>query len=150
MDVSGMPAVAVEFFKRLITTESMRHVRPKHAATADLRRGAQLDRQTGAFDTVNRTVDVRRIAPQVRTAADPDATPLDIALHGGGKYNVPDVGVYVWRWKCNQVLAAPAFQVDARRYLFSPLGANMPLFNLPPVRDSFSRLTTRLDRKSVV
>lgn len=145
MDVSGLPAATVEFFKRLITTESMRHVRPHHASTVNLRRGLQLERVGSAFDTLNRTVDVRRIAPRVRMASDPDPTPLDIDLHGGGKYNIPDVGVYLWRWKSFQVTQAPAFRVDARRYMFSPLGQNMPLFNVLPPRASFSRLTTRLD-----
>ena len=37
MDVSGMPAHGVEEFKRLITTESMRLVRPHHYTTVDLR-----------------------------------------------------------------------------------------------------------------
>ncbi len=129
MDVSGLPAAAVEFFKRLITTESMRHVRPYHAATVDLRRGLELERQGSAFDTLNRTVDVRRIAPRVRTVSDPDPTPLDINLHGGGRFNIPDVGVYLWRWKIFPVTQAPAFRVDAARYMFSPLGQDMPLFN---------------------
>ena len=35
--------------------------------------------------------------------------------------------------------------MDTRRFLFSPLGQNIPLFNLPPARASFSGLTTRLD-----
>jgi hypothetical protein len=145
MDVSGLPAAAVEFFKRVITTESMKHIRPYHAATPDLRKGGQLERLYTAFDTLNRTVSVRRIAPRVRTVADPDPTALDINLHGGGKFNVPDIGIYLWRWKPNAVVNAPAFVVDARRYLFSPLGQNIPLFNQLPPRDSFSRLTTRLD-----
>jgi hypothetical protein len=145
MDVSGLPAAAVEFFKRLITTESMRHVRPHHASTVDLRRGGELERQGSAFDTLNRTVDVRRIAPRVRVALDPDPTPLDISLHGGGKFNIPDVGVCLWRWKAFPVTKAPAFRVDTERYMFSPLGQDMPLFNNPPSRASFTSLTTRLD-----
>ena len=145
MDVSGLPAAAVEFFRRLITTESMRHVRPHHSATVDLRRGLELERINSAFDPLNRTIDVRRIAPRVRTVSDPDPTPLDINLHGGGRFNIPDVGVYLWRWKPFQVTKAPAFRVDAERYMFSPLGQDMPLFNVRPARDSFSRLTTRLD-----
>jgi hypothetical protein len=144
-DVSGMPAAAVEFFKRLITTESMRHVRPRHASTVDLRRGGELERQVSAFDTLNRTIDVRRIAPRVRAVSDPDPSPLDINLHGGGRFNIPDVGVYLWRWKPFQVTKAPAFPVDAARYMFSPLGQDMPLFNALAPLASFSRLTTRLD-----
>lgn len=144
MDVSGLPAAAVEFFKRLITTESMHHVRPHHTATVDVRWGRELERW-GAFDTLNRTVDVRRIVPRVRKVSSPDPVPLDINLHGGGRFNIPDVGVYLWRWKPFQVTNAPAYAVDAMRYLFSPLGQDMPLFNAPPPRASFSRVTTRLD-----
>lgn len=144
-DVSGLPAVGVEFFKRLITTESMHHIRPCHATTVDLRRGLQLERMDTAFDTLNRTVDVRRIGPRVRMVSDPDPAPLDINLHGGGRFNIPDVGVYLWRWQPFQVTQAMAFQVDSLRYRFSPLGQDMPLFNNPPPRASFSSLTTRLD-----
>jgi hypothetical protein len=145
MDVSGRPAAAVEFFKRLITTESMHHIRPRHAACPDLRRGLELERINTAFDTLNRTADVRRLAPRVRAASDPDPTPLDVNLHGGGRFNIPDVGIYLWRWKAFRVAKAPAFRVDDRRYLFSPLGQDMPLFNTLAPRDSFSRLTTRFD-----
>jgi hypothetical protein len=145
MDVSGLPAAAVEFFHRVITTESMRHVRPRHAATADLRRGLALERLESAFDTLNRTVEVRRIAPRVLPQADPDPSALASHLHGGGRYNVPDVGVYLWRWKSLPVTDAPAVRVDPRRYLVSPLGQDMPLFNHVAPRDSFSRLTGRLD-----
>ena len=145
MDVSGLPAAAVEFFKRLITTESMHHVRPYHQAVVDLRRGGQLERMDSAFDTLNRTVDVRRIVPRVRVASDPDTSPLEVNLHGGGRFNTPDVGIYLWRWKVFQVTQAPAFRVDDHRYMFSPLGQDMPLFNALAPRDSFSRLTTRLD-----
>ena len=140
-----MPAKAVEFFKRLIVNDSMRHVRPEHAANVNLRHGLSLDRVGGAFDTLNRTIDVRRIAPRVRTIADPDPVPLEISLHGGGKYNIPDVGIYLFRWKSNPVQNAPAFQADKRRFLFSPLGQNAPLFNLPAPREPFNTLTTRLD-----
>ena len=145
MDVSGLSVAAVEFFKRLITTESMRHVRPKHSATVDLRHGAQIERLNTAFDTLNRTIDVRRIAPRMRVISDPDPTPLDINLHGSGRFNIPDIGIYLWRWKPFGVTAAAAFRVDHARYKFSPLGQDIPLFNALAPRDSFSRLTTRLD-----
>ena len=145
MDVSGLPALAVEYFKRVITAESMRHVRPRHAATPDLRRGLQLERLESAFDMLNRTVDVRRIAPRVLSQADPDPTALSLHLHGGGRYNIPDVGLWLWRWKSLPVANAPAFRVDARRFMFSPLGQDMPLFNQLAPRQSFQRLTGRLD-----
>jgi len=145
MDVSGLPAAAVEFFKRLITTESMRNIRPHHEAWLDLRHGLQLESIGSAFDTTNRTIDVRRIAPRVRTVTTPDPTPLDINLHGGGRFNIPDIGVYLWRRQSMQVERAPAFRIDATRYMFSPLGQDMPLFNAVPGRASFSGVTTRID-----
>ena len=145
MDVSGRPAKVVEFFKRLITTESMRHIRPRHASQVNFRNGDKLSNLGSAFDTLNYTVDVRRIAPRVRTVPDPDTAPLDIDLHGPGKYNIPDIGVHLWRWKSFPIVNAPAFMVDGRRFMFSPLGNDMPLFNSPLVRTPFTSLTTRLD-----
>jgi hypothetical protein len=145
IDVSGLRAAAVESFKRLITTESMHHVRSRHEAWVDLRRGDALERMGSAFDKLNRTVDVRRIAPRVRAVADPDPTALDINLHGGGIFNIPNVAVYLWRWKSFEVTQAPAFQIDSHRYMFSPLGQNIPLFNALQPRESFSRLTGRRD-----
>jgi hypothetical protein len=146
MDVSEMPAVGVEFFKLLITTQSMRHLRPNNLATLDLRHGGRLDKLDSAFDKINRTIDVRRIGPRVRQAVDPDPTPLDIALHGGGRFNIPDIGIYLWRWAKNLTVAnAPAFVIDQQRYLFSPLGQNMPLFTAVPERESFDHLTKRAD-----
>lgn len=144
-DVSGMHAAAVECFKRLITTESMRHVRSCHETWVNLRRGGELARRNSAFDKLNYTVDVRRIAPRVRAVADPDPTPLDINLHGGGKFNIPNVAVYLWRWKSFPLTKAPAFQLDSHRYLFSSLGKEIQLFNALLPRESFSRLTGRLD-----
>jgi hypothetical protein len=145
MDVSGRPAVVVEEFKRLITTESMRHVRPHHATTVSLRRLGALDRFNTPFDTENRTIDVHRIAPRLRPAATPDPAPLEIALHGPGRFNIPDVSIHLWRWRSWQVANAPAFPVGGGRYMFSPLGHDLPLFSQPPIRSSFSGLMTRIN-----
>jgi hypothetical protein len=143
-DVTGRAAVVVEEFKRLIVNESMRHPRPHHAATLDLRRGAALERLGTAFDTSNRTIDVRRIAPRPRVAAHPDPVPLDLALHGPGRFNIPDIAVYLWRWQSWQRLRAPALPIDAQRFRFSPLGIDAPLFSQPATPGKpFSNLTTR-------
>ena len=64
-DVSGRSTTAVEEFRRLITTLSLRDVRKHHDATADLRRGRDWEDQWGPFTRLNRTVDVRRIAPRI-------------------------------------------------------------------------------------
>ena len=145
MDVSSRPAAAVEYFHHLITTESMHHIRAHHTATANLRNGAHLDTIGTAFDKLNRTIDVRRIAPRLRDITTPDTAPLEVNLHGPGRFNIPDIGIYLWRWISFSVTKAPAFKIDSRRYMFSPLGQNSPLFNSVATRDSFSHLTTRLD-----
>ena len=149
-DVSGRPAVVVEEFRRLITTESLRLPRPHHVATLDLRSNDVLDDLgpfgESAFDRSNRTLDVRRIAPRVRAVALPDPAPLDIGLHGPGRFNVPDVAVHLWRCQPWWVNNAPAFVVDERRFRFSPIGLDMPLFNVPNASGAaFSSMNTRLD-----
>jgi hypothetical protein len=142
-DVSGRTTTAIEEFRRLITTLSLRDVRKHHDATADLRRGRDWEDQWGPFTRLNRTVDVRRIAPRLvsppaasttsgPTAAPPDPRPLDIAIHGGGRFNIPDVAVWMWRWQNFLITNAPAFSLaaagNANGYLFSTLGGPIPLF----------------------
>src|SRR5579875_3138581 len=138
-DVSGRSTMAVEEFRRLITTLSLRDVRKHHDATADLRRGRDWEDEWGPFTRLNRTVDVRRIAPRLvstpafpSATATPDPRPLDIAIHGGGRFNIPDLAVWMWRWRNWTVTNAPAFSLSAagnsNGYLFSALGGAIPLF----------------------
>jgi hypothetical protein len=143
-DGTGRPALVVEFFKRLATTQSMHHIRPKHLSFVDLRHRAALDKIGSPFDPLSRTVDVRRIPPRDRAARAPDTTPLDVTLHGAGRFNIPDIGAFLWRWQAYPVTGQPAYAVDARCFLFSPLGNDMPLFNRPPPQPRpFSALVTR-------
>jgi hypothetical protein len=145
-DVSGRATKGVEEFKRLITTLSLRDVRPRNYATASLRRGRDWEHLDGPFTRLNRTIDVRNIAPRVRTLVSPDPTPLDIALHGGGRYNIPDVAVWMWRYASRPVANAPAFDLGGGGYYFSALGGPAPLFqSVPPDPAPFARLTTERD-----
>ncbi len=144
-NVTGRPVHVVEYLRRLAVNQSFRHLRPRHASFVDIRRAAALTRIGGPFDTLSRTVDVRRIAPRARAPQMPDNTALDIALHGEGRFNIPDIGVWVWRCNAYSVTGQPATRVDQQRFMFSPLENNMPLFNAPPLRASFQSLTTRAD-----
>jgi hypothetical protein len=144
-DITGRSVRVVEYFRRLAVNQSFRHLRPEAGGYADLRQGYALDRLGGPFETLSRTVDVRRIAPRMRDASDPDRASLDMALHGGGRFNIPDIGAWVWRWISYPIVDQPAFAVDERRFLFSPLGANMPLFNMPGARQPFDHMTARAD-----
>jgi hypothetical protein len=141
MDISAREVVVVEEFRRLITTGGMRHLRPHHDATVNLRHGRMLERLGTPFSSGNHTIDVRRIAPRVREASAPDTAPLDIALHGPGRFNVPDIAIHLWRWHSAMVTDAPAFEVGGGRYAFSPLGNDTPLFPAVRARTAFSPMT---------
>ena len=148
-DVSARPTVVVEEFKRLITTLSLRDVRPHHEDTADIRSNHDLHDQPGPFTRLNRTIDVRRIAPRNRVAPPapaPDPVPLDITLHGPGRFNIPDIAVWIWRWQSFQITNAPAFSLGDGGYFFSALGAPLPLFQQPPPLPApFTRLMSESD-----
>lgn len=108
-DVTGWPAHAVEFFQRLATTQYMNHVRLHAPASASLRGAIAIELPGTAFAREPHLVDVR-------------------AMKNGGRYNIPNVGIFLWRIQSNRMELAPASFVDGRRYLFSPLECDLPLF----------------------
>ncbi len=117
-DVAGWPARAVEFFKLLGWTQNVNHLHLDRAYTIDARNGDALDLIDGPFDTLAHTVDVRRINSS-RTV---------------GRYNIPSVGVFVWRLKVYSVTQTPAYcleQVGPHCYTFSVLGQDTPLYVKP-------------------
>jgi hypothetical protein len=117
-DVAGWPARAVEFFKLLGWTQNLNHLHLDRARTVDVRDGDALDRLNGPFDRLAHTVDVRRINSAL--------TP--------GRYNIPSVGVFVWRLKSYSVTQTPANCVEdvgPHCYTFSVLGNDSPLFIRP-------------------
>jgi hypothetical protein len=117
-DVAGWPARAVEFYTRLDWLQAMQHVRPEVGRTVDVRHGDALDRLDGPFDELAHTVDVRRINSQ----------------HTKGRYNIPSVGLFVWRLKVYPISNAPAYCLEERGehcYTFSVLGNDSPLYTLP-------------------
>jgi hypothetical protein len=126
-DVSGWDASVVEFFLRLASTQYLNHLRPNEGGTADLRDMESLERCGTPFDSLPHSVDVRRIA----TAR--------------GRYNIPNVGIFLWRlgsFSWTAVRARPATPGETRRFLFHPLGINTPLFTLAQSETSISHLAT--------
>jgi hypothetical protein len=145
-DVSGRATMGVEEFKRLVTNLSLRDVRRHNYATANLRCGAALEDLDGPFTRLNRTISVRNIAPRVRMPVSPDPTPLDIDLHGGGRFNIPDIAVWMWRWSSWRVTNAAAFDLGEGGYFFSAPGGPVPLFqSVPPEPAPFARLIVEDD-----
>jgi len=121
-DVTGWDARAVEYFQRLGTTQYMNHVRLQNIQSPDLRQGDALEWIGTAFDATNRTVDVRRIES------------------GRGRYNIPNVGLHLWRIRAYPHRVSPAFRDGARRYRASPLNHDLPLYNRPVAEDDITHL----------
>ncbi|NDJ78012.1 MAG: hypothetical protein GYB65_17310 [Chloroflexi bacterium] len=118
-DVAGWPARAVEFYRLLAWTQHVNHLRPRRGGTADLRRGDALAHVDGPFDRVAHTVDVRHI---------------DSTFPPGGRYNIPSIGLFVWRLHPYSVTRTVAQQMEGYRpncFHFSVLGNDAPLFTLP-------------------
>jgi hypothetical protein len=140
-DVSGWPARVVEFFELLATTQYLNHLRPQNVITPDLRDTNLLELLGGPFEHFAHTADVRHI------------------YKGRGKYNIPNLGIFLWRLEDLRIgpIAAdktePARQSDARsivtstdgRFTFDPLGISAPLFNRPQTPPDDGRLTDEIN-----
>jgi hypothetical protein len=126
-DVTGWSARAVEAFQSLATAQYSKHVRLENHYAPDLRRwqpGLYMD---GAFDTAAHQVDVRRIAS------------------GRGRYNVQNIGVFLWSLNAYGVSSVPATAVDGGGQLFrlGSLGADVALFNNPVSQEAGVTTSTR-------
>ena len=125
LDVTGWRARAVEFFQLLGTTQYLNHVRMGNVRTPDLRNVNQLELLDGPFQDAAHTVDVRRIAS------------------GRGRYNIPNIGLFLWRlqsYLVEEVAAFPVSNPADGRYTFDPLGRDIPLFNRPQTETEISNL----------
>lgn len=117
-DVAGWPARAVEFYTLLGWAQHLNHLRMGRGRTTDLRDGDALDLIDGPFERLAHTVDIRRV----------------ISHRSLGRYNIPSVGVFVWRLKPYSVTHAPTYCLESEGpqcFTFSVLGNNTPLFTRP-------------------
>jgi len=117
-DVAGWPARAVEFFRLLGWAQNIDHLHLKRHRLPDLRDVDALDRLGGPFESITHSVDVRRI--------NSSRTP--------GRFDIPSVGVFVWRLKSYSVTRTPAFcdeDAGPNCFTFSVLGQDAPLFVNP-------------------
>ena len=127
-DLTDWPAHAVEFFQLLSTTQHLNHLRPANLRTPDLREGGPLGLLGGPFEEAAHTVEVRR------------------ATSGRGRYNIQNVGLFLWRLASHPIVRADAtVATDAAQpgfFRFSPLGQDLPLFNRRRLTEDVSRLST--------
>jgi hypothetical protein len=132
-DVTGWPARAVEFFEPLTATQYMNHVRPNAEATTSMRGALRLEQganfQYGAFDQDAHTVEMRRVST------------------GSGRYNIPNVGIFLWRVEAQELARSPLVAADASgtRFRFDPLGSDEPLFGAPRTEVSISHIAEPFD-----
>ncbi len=121
-DVTGWSVHVVEFFKLLAQSQHMNRVRLE-TTSPDLRKSAALERLNTPFDTLVHMADVRSIAM------------------GRGRYNIPNIGIFVWRLNAYSLTNSPAVKVDNYRYLFNPLGTTLQLFSHPQVEQDVTQLS---------
>ena len=125
-DVTGWPANVVEYFQRLATSQYMNHIRISNLTVSDIRNADDQLLNT-PFDSYARTLDVRNIEPL------------------RGKYNIPNIGIFLWRISSNTITHAPAFRVDARRYLFDAIGRDTQLYTRPQTEATITQLSGPLN-----
>ncbi len=121
-DLTDWDASVVEYFQLLATTQYMNHIRLENLSLADIGDAKSLELINTPFDRVARTADVRRIEPR------------------RGKYNIPNIGIFLWRLGSYSITNAPAFKLDDNRYLFDALGKDIQLYNNPVSEDEITHL----------
>lgn len=129
-DVTGWPAHVVEFFQRLATTQYLNHPRLNNTVTPDLRDADALELLGGPFETANRTAEVRHVDNE------------------RGKYNIPNVGIYLWRLSSYPVedsTPRPAANPADGRYRLNALGIDAPLFNNPQTLAADTQRTSEVN-----
>lgn len=120
-DITGWPARAVEFYRLLGWMQHLDHQHPRRGGTADVRDPGVLEQlgwEHGAFDAFAHSVDVRRMSSTRRR----------------GRYDIPNVGLFVFRLRSYPVTVTPAYCVEEsgpQCFSFSILGNDTPLFQQP-------------------
>jgi hypothetical protein len=124
-NVANYPGRAVEFYKLLSYFQPLNHLHLERGRSVDVRDMNRLDLLDSPFDKLAHTVDVRRIQSH----------------HQAGRYNIPSVGLFVWRLKTYSVTNTPATcleQIGPNCFTFSVLGNDAPLFTESfPERDPY-------------
>ncbi len=131
-DVAGWPARAVEFYTLLGWFQNINSLHLKRGRAVDLRDGDALDRIDGPFDELAHTVDVRRI----------------ISHRSIGRYNIPSVGLFVWRIKVYSVTRTRARHKREQgqgAFTFSILGNDAPLYTKPVPKADSQRFSDELN-----
>ena len=126
-DITGWPAHAVEYFQLLGTTQHLNHLRMDNVRTPDLRDTNNLQLLDGPFETAAHTAEIR----SPKTAK--------------GKYNIPNIGIFLWRVQSYPVDRTTAREVPGKGYTFDPTGKEIPLFNQPKTEEKITHLAEEVN-----
>jgi hypothetical protein len=115
--VADWPGHAAEFYSLLSYTQNINLLHLSRGRTIDVRNGHDLEELGGPFEETAHTVDVRATS----------------SLRSPERYNIPAVGLFIWRLKTYSVTHAPAFCLDKSPsfFQFNCLGHDTPLYNRP-------------------
>ena len=150
-DVTGFSARAVEFFELLAVTQHLGHVRPHNRAWVAVRgptrgpdAGEEAPDACRRDGVALRLEDVGGPFERLEAAADLPHN-ADVRRPAGrrGRYNLPHVGVFLWRLRAYRLTASPAApardaptqRLRERCFRFHPLGLDAPLVRLPATEE---------------
>ena len=117
-DVAGWPAYAIEFYRLLGVSQSSNFRHLQRGRVVDIRKHSALEQIGHPFDREAHRVDVRRVDSSMTQ----------------GRFNLPSVGLFVWRLKSYPATRVTAYCVrdgNPSCYTFSVLGNDRPLYNHP-------------------
>ncbi|MCC5626059.1 hypothetical protein [Nostoc sp. CHAB 5715] len=125
--VAGWPARVVEFHQLVNKTQHINHLHSSSSTTVNLHQVDAITKLNNPFDELAHTVDIRQIGSQYQP----------------GKYNIANVGVFVWRLKPYSMTLTPAFcleEVSSNCYTFSITGNDTPLYNRPQIAEDETKI----------
>ena len=123
-DITNWDASVVEYFQLLVTTQYLNHLRLEKQTVPHLKDWQRLEYVNTPFDSIPRTADVRNIRSK------------------RGKYNILNIGIFLWRIQTFPRAMAHANSFDVFRYSFHPLGVNTALYNFPTAERELTNLAT--------
>lgn len=133
-DITGWRSRVVEFFKLVSTTQNLNNLQTNNVF-ADIRQPRQIDAIGTPFEeAVAHTVEIRNISNQ------------------SGKYNIANIGIFLWRLKSYPIQRVTARQIkftdtksQGRCYTFNALGIDIPLFNQPQTETEITSLAAEIN-----
>jgi hypothetical protein len=125
-DITGWPSYAVELRRSLAFIQNINHLQMALANTVDLEKIEALNRLNSPFNSIAHTTALKAFSE--------DNMP---------GYNIPGVGIFVWRLKDYPVTTTQACQIKsagAKCFTFSALGNDTPLYTHPDENNPVNEL----------